>query len=59
MATRSIMTSVNIRGQRQVQTFVGALEKAKASRGKTVELRRDLKIVSDEELRKISSLIKS
>ena len=58
MATRSIMTSVNIRGQRQVQKFVGALEKAKATRGKQVELSRELKVVSDEELRKISSFIK-
>lgn len=58
MATRSMMTSVNIRGRKQAQKFVCALEKAKASRGKTVELKRTLKAVSDDELLKISSLIK-
>ena len=59
MATRSIMASVNIRGQKQAKEFVGALEKAKASRGKSVELKRELKVVSDDELRKISSMIKA
>jgi hypothetical protein len=58
MATRSMMTSVNIKGQKQVKNFVVALEKAETSQGKPVELKRDLKPVSDVELRKISSLIK-
>ena len=58
MATRSMMTSVNIKGQKQVKNFVVALEKAETSQGKPVELKRDLKPVSDTELRKISSLIK-
>lgn len=58
MATRSMMTSVNIKGQKQVKNFVAALEKAEISHGKAVELKRDLKPVSDAELRKISSLIK-
>lgn len=59
MATRSITSSVNIKGRRQVQAFVNALEKAEAKQGKTVELKRELRTVDMGELRKIYPLIKA
>ena len=58
MATRSIMASVNIKGQRRVKEFVNALERAEMYKGKPVEMKRTVKAVSDDELRKMASLFK-
>ncbi len=58
MATRSIMTSVNIKGRSQVKEFVNALERAETYKGKTVKFSRPVKSVSDEELKKIAALFR-
>ena len=59
MATRSIMSSVNIKGRKQVKQFVDALEQAEQYRGKVVEMKRTVKAVQEDELKKIASLIKA
>lgn len=59
MATRSIMSSVNIKGRNQVKAFVRALEDAKTVDNKRIPMQRSVKIVTDDELKKIASLIKA
>ncbi len=59
MATRSIMTSVNIKGRSQVKEFVNALERAEGYKGKPVKFSRQVKTVSDEELKKMAALFKA
>ena len=49
MATQSVLSSVDIKGQRQVRSLVNALEKAEASRGKKVEMSRSVFEVKGEE----------
>lgn len=59
MATRSIMASVNIKGRSQVKEFVNALERAETYKGKPVKFTRQVKAVSDDELKKIAVLFKA
>lgn len=50
MATRSILTSINIRGEKQTKAFVAALEEAKNKKGKVVVLGRQLREVGVDEM---------
>ena len=53
MATGSMISSVRIKGHRQVRRFAEVLEQADGSRGKAVKLTQPVKSVSDEELKEI------
>lgn len=58
MATRSILTSVNIKGGKQTKDFITALEEAKNKKGKVVVLSRKLREVGAEQLDDFISAIK-
>ncbi len=58
MATRSILTSVNIRGGKQTKDFITVLEEAKNKKGKVVVLSRKLREVGAEQLDDFISAIK-
>ena len=58
MATRSIMSSVNIKGRTQVKAFVRALEDAKTVNNIRISMQCSVKIVTDDDLKKIASCIK-
>ena len=58
MATRSILTSVNIRGEKRTKEFIAALEQAKKKKGKVVVLSRTLREVGAEQIDDFISAIK-
>ncbi len=53
------MASVNIKGRSQVKEFVNALERAETYKGKPVKFTRQVKAVSDDELKEIAVLFKA
>ncbi len=58
MATRSILTSVNIRGDKQTKAFITALEEAKNKKGKDVVLSRKLREIKEEQMEDFINAIK-
>lgn len=53
MATGSMISSVSIKGRRQVRRFAEVLGQAAGTCGKAVKLTQPVKAVSDEELKEI------